>query len=200
MTTWRSDPNLAGKFHTQYPDDIEVLVHDGEPRRTKKQPEICWVRITATPGTLRFPVSPAGDKAPTPGSPVNWTERPIYSGTLLNQPHHLTSVREGSTVSFIFTPGLPALLMITDEYQRERVLWTFVACNGCGADQGLDPPTVMAKTRFPDAPGGFLPIAFTAICPCNGTMMLSMVVEPKPAGASPTAAPSSGMKPWWKFW
>ncbi len=44
---WRSDPALVGKFHPSYPDHLQVLVHDGEPRRTAHQPELCWVRVVA---------------------------------------------------------------------------------------------------------------------------------------------------------
>lgn len=197
MTTWRADPSLQGKFHPQYADDIEVIVHDGEPRRTKRTPEGCWVRVNAQAGALRIPQAPPGTQPPVPAASVQWSERPIYSGTLLNKPHGLTTVREGSTVQFVFAPGLPHPLMITPEYQRERPGWLFVPCNGCGADQGLDPPTTMARTRFPDAPGGSIPIAFTAFCPCGGTMMLTMLDLPRGPAA---AAPPGDKKPWWKFW
>ncbi len=33
-TPWRTDPALVDKLHPWYPDDLQVLVHDGEPRRT----------------------------------------------------------------------------------------------------------------------------------------------------------------------
>src|SRR5262249_33186603 len=29
---WHRDPLLDGKFHPQYPDDIQTFVHDGDPR------------------------------------------------------------------------------------------------------------------------------------------------------------------------
>lgn len=48
-------------------------------------------------------------------------------------------------------------------------------CDRCGADQTLDPPTSMARTRFPDAPAGSAPLAFSALCPCGGTMLLALV-------------------------
>ncbi len=196
MTTWRTDPNLAGKFHPQHPDDIEVMVHDGEPRRTQRTPEGCWVRVSSVAGSLRMPMAMSGaDAPPTPGTPVQWSERTIYAGTLLNAPHQLTTVREGAAIQFIFAPGMPHPLMVTPQYLSERSSWAFAPCNGCGADQGLDPPTVMGKTRFPDAPGGSVPIAFSAKCPCGGMMMLSMVELPKAGGAA-----SGDKKPWWKFW
>ncbi len=39
---WRSDPLLEGRFHPEYPDDLQVIVHDGGPRLTKNAPELMW--------------------------------------------------------------------------------------------------------------------------------------------------------------
>jgi len=44
---WRVDPTLRGTFHPRFPDDLQVLVHDGEPRRTGKGTELCWLRVVA---------------------------------------------------------------------------------------------------------------------------------------------------------
>jgi hypothetical protein len=121
---------------------------------------------------------------------VQWTERTVYEGTLLNQPHGLATVRQGDVIRFVHVPGIPHPLMVTEPYLQERERWAFTPCSGCGADQGLDPPTVMARTRFPDAPPGTAPVAFTAFCSCGGTMVLALVEsQPEPA-----------KKPWWKVW
>ena len=175
MTAWRSDPDLRARFHPQYPDDLQVIVHDGEPRRTQRAAEACWVRVTGVAGTLRSPTASADATQPVPPQAMQWTERTIYSGTLLNAPHQLATVRQGDTIHFIHAPGLPHVLAITDAYQRERPQWCFVPCNKCGADQTLDPMTTMAQTRFPGTPAGSAPIAFTSFCPCGGTMMLSLI-------------------------
>ena len=197
MTTpWRNDPDLVGKLHPQHPDDVQVIVHDGEPRRTQKSPEACWVRITGTSGVLRSPIAQRGaTSAPTPAS-VQWLERTIYTGQLLNQPHALTSVREGAAVRFVHAPGIPNPLMITPGYESERPRWAVTPCDRCGADQALDPMSVMARTRFPDAPAGAVPVAFTAFCPCGGTMMLGQI-EGAAASVPPPAqggfgAPAQG--------
>ncbi len=192
MTTpWRNDPDLAGKLHPQSPDDLQVLVHDGEPRRTQRNPEGCWVKITGTAGALRSPVMPKGPPGPALASAVTWLERTIYTGQLLNAPHQLSTVAQGATVRFVHAPGIPNPLMITAAYESERPRWAFTPCDACGADQALDAPTTMARTRFPDAPPGAVPVAFSAICPCGGTMMLAQV-----EGAAPSLPPSSpSMRP-----
>ncbi|MEJ7602550.1 MAG: hypothetical protein WKG01_31955 [Kofleriaceae bacterium] len=198
MTTWRSDPALQGRFHADFPDDVQVIVHDGEPRRTNKPPEACFVRITDIVGSLRMPHAPPGAAPPVPASALQWTERPVYRGTLLNQPHNVTSVRANHPIEFVTAPGLPHPLHITPQYAQERAQWCITPCTGCGGDQTLDPMTTMARTRFPDAPGGSIPVAFSAFCPCGGTMMLAMAggSEP-PMRTTTTGAPGN---PWWKFW
>jgi hypothetical protein len=192
MTTpWRNDPDLQGKLHPQHPDDVQVIVHDGEPRRTQKSPEACWVRITGTDGVLRSPIAQRGaTSAPTPAS-VQWIERTIYTGQFLNQPHALSSVREGASIRFVHAPGIPNPLMITPGYESERPRWAVTPCDRCGADQLLDPMSVMARTRFPDAPAGAVPVAFTAFCPCGGTMMLGQI-EGASASVPPGAPPAAG--------
>ncbi len=197
--SWRVDPDLRGKFHPDHPDDLQVLVHDGEPRRTKKPPEACWVQVIGEAGTLRAPNSDPGSNAPLGKQPVVWSTRTVYAGKLLNQPVNLSSVRQGSTVTFVHAPGMPHPLLVTDAYRKERERWSFTPCSKCGADQSLDPPTVMAQTRFPGTPPDHVPVGFTAFCPCGGTMVLALLNE---ATAPPEPPPqaATGAKPWWKVW
>jgi hypothetical protein len=200
MTTapWHADPALAGRFHPDHPNDLQVMVHDGEPRRTKRTPEACWVTVTGVHGALRMPVAPVDAKPPLNVGQVRFEERLVYAGTLLNEPKQLATARKGDTVLFMTAPGVPHPVRVTEHYLAERGGWAVTACNQCGADQALDPPTIMARTRFPDAPEGSIPIAFTAFCPCGGTMMLCLVEgAAPPAGARPEMTPA---KPWWKFW
>lgn len=192
---WRIDPEIKSRFHPDHPDDLQVIVHDGEHRRTGRSAEACWVTVTAVAGPLLAPMlngeaSPAGALSSTEPQ----IARTIYRGTLLNQPHQLTSVKAGMAVLFVAVPGLPHPLLVTEQYVKERAEWAFQPCNRCGADQGMDPPTVMARTRFPDAPEGATPIAFSAFCACGGTMMLALVDE------QPASATTPPPKPWWKFW
>jgi hypothetical protein len=142
---WRTDPGLRGRFHPQFPDDLQVLVHDGEPRRTGKRTEVCWLRVVAGEGGL-------------------------YEGELLNQPHQLTTVAAGQRLRFLAAPGGRHPLYVTEEYLRERDGWEIQPCPSCGLHEVLDPPSVMARTRFPDAPGSgdAVPVMFTAHCALCG--------------------------------
>jgi hypothetical protein len=142
---WRTDPGLRGRFHPQYPDDLQVLVHDGEPRRTGKRTEVCWVRVDAGEGT---------------GG--------LYEGTLLNQPHALATVKAGDRIRFLSGAGGKHPLYVTAEYLAERDSWEIQPCPNCGFHEALDPPTVMARTRFPDALGDAVPVMFTAHCALCG--------------------------------
>ncbi len=195
MGAWRDDPELAGAFHPQHPDDLQVLVHEGEPRRSGRAPEACWVRVDAVHGSLRIASTPAGVTPPIDPALVTWRDKPVYAGVLLNQPHGLVRIKQGARLLFLQTPGLPAAgIQVDARYLEERPGWAYVPCTGCGADQSLDPPSIMAQTRFPDAPAGALPIAFTAFCPCGGTLALTLVEHV----SHPPPAPAA--KPWWKIW
>lgn len=139
---WRTDPGLRGRFHPQYPDDLQVLVHDGEPRRSGKRTEVCWVRIVAGVGG-------------------------VYEGDLLNQPHALATVKQGQRIRFLSGAGGKHPLYVTPEYLAERDSWEIQPCPNCGLHETLDPPTVMAKTRFPES-GDAVPVMFTAHCALCG--------------------------------
>ncbi len=163
---WHRDPLLAGKFHTQFPDDIQALVHDGDPRRTRRGPELCWVRI------LKI------DRAPTRRLTVAEIEpsRHVYVAELLNQPHTLTSVNKGDRLKVISVHGLEHALHVTDEYLREREQWSITPCDRCGMTECFDPPSVMAKVRFPDAPPDAQVEAFTSFCSkCGGIQQLERI-------------------------
>ena len=118
----------------------------------------------------------------------------IYPVSILE----FVTVRRGESILFVHCPGIPHPVRVTGEYLAERSRWAIVACEGCGADQSLDPPSVMARTRFPNAPAGATPVAFTAICPCGGTMTLCMVTSAAQTQKEPVARVDA--KPWWKLW
>jgi hypothetical protein len=160
---WRRDPLLAEKFHPQFPDDIQALVHDGDPRRTRRGPELCWVRIQRV------------DRAPTRRLAATDIEpsRHVYIGELLNQPHTLQSVKRGERIKLISVHGLAYPLHVTDEYLREREDWTITPCTKCGMSECFDPPSVMVTVRFPDAPPNAEMTAFTSFCShCGGVQEL----------------------------
>jgi hypothetical protein len=165
QSPWHRDPLLAAKFHAQYPDDIQALVHDGDPRRTRRGPELCWVRI------LRV------DRAPTRQVSADFEpSRHIYIAELLNQPHTLDSVKRGGRIKLISVHGLPHPLHVTDAYLAEREEWIITPCDKCGASECFDPPSVMAHVRFPDAPKDSVIEAFTSFCShCGGIQQLRRV-------------------------
>ncbi len=160
---WRHDPLLTGKFHPKHPDDIQALVHDGDPRRMRRGPELCWVRIQRV------------DRAPTRRLAETDVEpsRHVYIAELLNQPHTLQSVKRGERIKLISVHGLPHPLHVTDDYLRERESWTITPCSKCGMTECFDPPSVMVKVRFPEAPPDAEMMAFTSFCShCGGVQQL----------------------------
>ncbi len=162
---WHRDALLVGKFNPQHPDDIQTFVHDGDPRRMRRGPELCWVRI------LRV------DRAPTRQVASDYEpSRHVYIGELLNQPHTLESVKRGDRIKIISVHGLPHPLHVTDEYLQEREAWRITPCDKCGASECFDPPSVMARVRFPDAPKDQVITAFTSFCShCGGIQQLTHV-------------------------
>lgn len=174
---WRKDPDLKGRFHDSFPDDLQVLVHDGEPRRTSRQPELCWVRIVeAEQGPpRRFIFMPqATTLSESEFARKYQTNETVYVGKLLNAPHALQSVRQGDTVRFLTGGGLNQPLQVTLEYVKERGSWLIVPCNKCGMGECLDPPSVMAKLRFPNQPPDAVVNRFTSFCSrCGGMQLLS---------------------------
>jgi hypothetical protein len=189
MTTyapWRLDPGLLGRFHPDYPDDIEVFCHDGEPRRTQVRPEVCWVRVASVAPWIERSVLLIEQYAAAYNAAIR--SRPwgnlarVYHGVLLNQPHALTTVRQGGRVAFILAPGLDLPLMVSEAYLVERAHWSVIPCHRCGFYEALDPPSTMWKTRFPDArdapEDAIAKKSFSAFCPlCGGTQLFKLTPE-----------------------
>lgn len=172
---WRQDPDLRRHLHQQFPDDIQVLVHDGEPRRSGVRGEGCWVRIRGFEGYLRRCVllnSEATSLSPEEfdaryGHPIG-----IYSGALLSEPFELKTVRKGDLLYFIPCPDLGLPLLVTRQYIEECAEWDVQPCNKCGLVDALDSPSIMYQTRFPTTPPDAIPNMFTAFCvKCGGFQM-----------------------------
>ena len=169
---WRTHPHLAGRFLPDYPDDLQVFVHDGGPRLTKNRPEAVWVRVTGMDGD-------------------------VFRGTVLNQPHHLRTVRQGQHIKFV-EAGAEHPVMVTDRYLAERPAWTIHPCRGCGLSELFDAPSDLIRAVFPTAPAGAVPAMFTAFCPlCGGVQGVEARGDPPPMMP---AAPAPARRPWWKFW
>jgi len=181
---WRKDPDLKGRFHDSFPDDLQVLVHDGEPRRTSHQPELCWVRmVEAEEGPLRRFIFNAemSTLSEREFSRKYQTNKAVYVGRLLNAPHALQSVRQGDTVRFLTGGGLEHPLLVTSQYLEEREDWWICPCSKCGMGECLDPPSVMTRLRFPEQQPGAEVKVFTSFCPrCGGIQLLSRRDQTEP--------------------
>ena len=169
---WRGHPKLQGRFMPDFPDDLQVLVHDGGPRLSQRSAEAVWVTVTGSDGD-------------------------VLRGRVLNQPHHLSTVRPGDEVRFVVTAGAEYPVMVTDKYLRERGAWTIHPCRNCGFDELFDAPSDLIRVIFPDLPAGGELSMFTSFCPlCGGVQGVESRANPAPRGdASPPAK-----RPWWKFW
>ena len=165
---WRQHPKLKDRFHPDMPDDLQVLVHDGGPRLTQNSPEMVWATVTACKGG-------------------------VFSARILNTPHQLESVAEGSEIQFI-APSSDFLLMVTDKYLSERPEWSIQACNTCGLDELFDAPSDLIKAVFPDIPEGASMGSFTTFCGACGGVQL---VRHKSAAEVQSHRPE---KKWWQFW
>jgi hypothetical protein len=169
---WRRHPKLQGRFHPEYPDDLQVLVHDGGPRLTDRRPELVWVRVTGGEGD-------------------------VFTGQVLNRPHQLVSVSEGSAIRFIVPDGGEHPLLVTEKYLAERPGWDIQPCNRCGLSELLDAPSDLIRVVFPHTPPDVTMSAFTAFCgACGGILVLSS----KGLAEEGATAPPSPRKKWWQLW
>ncbi len=72
---WRTDPRLAGRFHPDYPDDLQVWIYKGTLKKMVGKPELVWVRL--------------------------WScEEETCEGHMLNEPFHIKSMHEGDLIRF----------------------------------------------------------------------------------------------------
>jgi hypothetical protein len=148
---WRTDPLLRGRFHPDYPDDLQVIVHDGGPRLTKKSPELMWVSVVGTEGRA-------------------------YRGKLLNKPHNLITVKEGDEVLFLAGPKGIEPFRVTPKYLKEREHWHILPCNRCGMPELFDAPSDLIAVIFPNMKDreDVEEFKFTSFCPlCRGVQLVS---------------------------
>ena len=153
---WRTHGLLAGRFHPDFPDDLQVIVHDGGPRLTDRRPEAVWVRLHATE---------AAD---------------LFLGRVLNQPTQLKSIKLGQEVRCLVTAPAKYPVLATAKYLAERGEWSITPCQKCGFGELFDPPSDLIRAIFPDIQAGTVMEAFTSFCPpCGGVQ----VVQHKPTAS-----------------
>jgi hypothetical protein len=177
---WFTDPFVAEHAHESFPADIQVRLHDGEPRRTGRQPELCWVRVHGAerlPARVHIYNADAAKMGATEFDAKYAVTRWLYRGALMNQPHHLECARQGEEVRFVAGQGLQNPLLVTAQYVEEWPGWQVQPCGTCGMADTLDPPSVMARHRFPDTPPGDDVQAFTAFCGQCGKEGMQMLTR-----------------------
>lgn len=163
---WRHHPALKDKLHPEYPDDLQVIVHDGGPRMTERRPELVWVRIDGL-------------------------ENDILSGTVLNAPTQLQTVKQNQRIQFALA-GVEHPVMLTAKYQQEKSAWNIQPCNKCGFTHLFDAPSDLIKVIFPNIPADAEMEGFTSFCPlCGGVQTIE---------AQAIAPHIEAKRPWWKFW
>lgn len=146
---WRTDPAISSRFHPDYPDDLQVIVHAGGPRFTQAQPELIWVRVTGKNGQA-------------------------YCATLLNQPHQLPVLKQGDLILFLAPNAKNEPYLVTEKYLKERDDWHIGPCNKCGMPDLFDAPSDLQTKIFPNVPGDAKVEMFTSFCPvCGGVQTVS---------------------------
>jgi hypothetical protein len=173
---WRDHPKLKRRFLPDFPDDLQVLVHDGGPRLSGHPAEGVWVRVTAMDGE-------------------------VFRGRVLNAPLNLRNTRQGSEITFLVADGAEFPVMVTDKYLRERGAWAIHPCNQCGFSELFDAPSDLIRVVFPTTPAGSELRMFTALCPlCGGVQRVESRSTPAAGGREPAPAMPGGKGPWWRVW
>ena len=116
---WRDDPALAGRFHAQDPDDLEVtFFFPGAAERM-------WVRTAA--------------RAPSIGG---------YEGQLLNTPFAAgTGLAVGAQVAYRVPTGAIGPVWVSPTVRSNLERWS-AKCGSCGFDLLLEPATDIIARQF----------------------------------------------------
>ena len=143
--SWRSHPRLAARFNPQYPDDLQVVIHEGGPRLSKSVPELVWVSVSRE------------------------ESENVFAGRILNQPHNLKSLRQGDEIKFIVPEVGQYPLLTTDKYLKEKAHWKIHGCRKCGLTELFDAPTDLVRIIFPHIKSEAEVEMFTSFCGlCGG--------------------------------
>jgi len=158
-----------------HPDDLQVFVHDGGPRITRNPAEAVWATVTGVDGD-------------------------VFRARVLNQPHNLQGVRQGSEIKFVVADGAEFPVMVTDKYLGERGAWVIHPCRKCGFSELFDAPSDLIRVVFPNSPRDGQTSMFTAFCPlCGGVQGVEARSSPVSDGGEADSPPPA-QRPWWRFW
>lgn len=187
---WREHAMLKGRFLPDYPDDLQVIIHDGGPQITRNEPEVVWVTVTGSDGNL-------------------------FWGRVHNQPDNLETVRRGDEIKFVMPEndapqdlleraarrlglhqsprtGWLAPILVTDKYLSERNVWVIHPCRQCGLSELFDAPSDLLRVLSLHSPPDVGGSRFTVPCPqCGGRLCIESRRAPAAGGAEPAAADSN---------
>jgi hypothetical protein len=149
---WRDHPKLKERFEVEYPDELQIVLHDGSPGRTGRMPEIAWVEVTG----------------------CGW--RSIHR-RVLSEPEQLRNVAEGSEILFIVPAGGEYPLQVSEKYLEERPHWIIHPCKTCGLSELLDAPSDLIRADFPNMGPDEVVEMFTARCGMCGDVQVGAAQE-----------------------
>lgn len=144
---WRKDPLLAGRFHPQHPNDLQVSFF----LPAHRQVEQMWVRLDR--------------EVPSLGA---------WGGTLLNTSHLDPTLTQGTRVDVRGAKGAKAPLWVSAVMAKNLERWDAV-CSACGFDLVLEPVEALLARQFPGMPEGSVMEVFTTRCAmCNQTQSVAL--------------------------
>lgn len=143
---WTSDPRLAGKFHPEYPDDLQASFFFPSTGNVEQM----WVRLERAEPALE-----------------------AYAGKLLNTAHADASIAAGTTVLIRPAPGASIPVWLSPAVQENLRDWT-AKCSACGFDLVVEPVSALLARQFANAPPGATFEALTTRCAmCRNTQMVT---------------------------
>jgi hypothetical protein len=142
--SWNEHAKLRGRlFHPEFPDDLQVIVHDGGPHTSDRRPELAWIRVTEC-------------------------QDEVFTGVVLSKPSQLQNATQGARIQFIVPDGGPHPLQVTPNYMQERPSWRLLMpCKKCGLTELFDPPSQLLAVSFPNVTVNELNRGFTFTTRCG---------------------------------
>lgn len=157
MAIWHTDPAMAGRFHPDFPDDVQVLLHEGSFRFTPARPEVMWAKLIGH-------VAITGPQGRRIGA---------YQVQLLSQPFELQSLHLHDQILAVCNNSYPYLIRVSESYLSERTDYEVLPCNQCGLPELFDTISRLIAYTFaaPPTPEADLTM-FTSTCPLCGGMLV----------------------------
>jgi hypothetical protein len=177
---WHNDPLLVGKFHATYPNDVQVIMHDGGPRLSTIAPELMWVRLHGLASQSRASFR-------------------VYRGTLLGDAQRLPNLKAGALVLVLTASGSPHPIRTTDAYIEDRARYDIRPCCGCGFSELFDPPMALGRRLHPEIPEGAKMANYATRCALCGGLQ-EVVAKEGGITIDPDLETTEPPQRWWTDW